>query len=197
MTQSQLEFNDEGWPAVKPSDCAIAFGIPVSLEDFRRKPTHGFARQFWQANGRIKRFLADYELTSGVMKECKTCVITNLTLERFGDLFQRHQVVILFSHAENSSVEFHEGLVEIDRVVQQIPEQFDGILDITMCFSRELFRALRRERPKCFPFYATEESLDAQAWLFFYKALFMYLKHRDLSYPEASKDLVRGFLGKV
>lgn len=94
-------------------------------------------------------------------------------------------------------MEFADGLVEIERVVQQIPEKFDGILDITMCFSRNLFRDLKRERPKCSPFYATEESLDAQAWLFFYKALFMYLKHRELSYPEASKDLARGFLGKV
>ncbi len=197
QNDSHREPVDQGWQIVKPRDCAIAFGIPVSMEDFQRNPVRGFARQFFNQKGRIERFVDDYKLTSRVMKCCEACVVTHLTLERFGDLFNRHQVVILFSHAESGTVEFHEGLFEIDKIVEQISKSFDGIVDITMCFSRELYRALKRDRPQCFPFYAAEERLDARAWLFFYKALFMYLKSSDLTYPQASKDLVRGFFSKV
>src|SRR5205085_9751112 len=114
----------------------------------QRAPVQGFARQFVKANGRIKRFVADYELTSSIMKSCGARVRTNLTLKRFGDLFDQHEVVILFSHTESSTVEFYDGLFEIDRVIEQVPESFNGIVDITICFSRELFRALRRDRPK-------------------------------------------------
>ena len=197
QSESQPEPSDRGWRLVKPRDCAIAFGIPVSMEDFQKNSGQGFARQFSNHTGRIERFLYDYEYTSAVMKGSEASVITNVTLEKFGKLFTRHQVVILFSRAENGTVEFHEGLLEIDKIGEQIPKSFGGIVDITMCFSRELSRALRRNRPRCFPFYAADERLDARAWLFFYKALFMYLKSSELSYPEASRDVVRGFLNKV
>lgn len=196
MNQSETQ-PDQGWRVVKPPDCAIAFGIPVSMEDFQRNCGRGFARQFFNQRRRIERFLDDYKLTSAVMECCKASVITNLTFEKFGDLFNRHQVVILFSHAESNSVEFYEGLVDINKIVDQIPESFDGILDITTCFSRELSRALKRSRPQCSAFYAVEECLDARAWLFFYKALFMYLKSSDLTYPKASTEVVRAFLNKV
>jgi hypothetical protein len=186
----------EGWQVVRPNDCAIAFGIPVSTSEILQNSDKGFASQFHIRQG-IEEFVKDYEMTTAVMKQCETQVVTNLTLERFRELFTRHAVVVLFSHSENGTIEFEDGFVAIDTVAAQIPQSFAGVVDITTCYSRDLFRAIRRDRPNCFPFYATKKRLDAVPWLFFYKALFEYLKSRELTYQSASRELAHEFFCRV
>lgn len=195
MTQ-RVESNVESWQVVRPSDCAIAFGIPVSTSEILQKSNKGFASQF-HVKGRIEEFAKDHEMTTAAMKQCDAQVVTNLTLQRFRELFNRHAVVVLFSHAENGTIEFEDGFVDVDTVAAQIPQGFDGVVDITTCYSIELFRAIRRDRPNCFPFYATEKRLDAVPWLFFYRALFEYLKSKELTYQAASRELVHEFFGWV
>jgi hypothetical protein len=195
VTQS-VESNGGGWQVVRPSECAIAFGIPVFTNEILQNSDQGFAGQF-HTRGRIEEFVKDYELTTAAMKQCEAQVITNLKLESFRELFDRHAVVVLFSHAENGTIEFQDGFVDVDTVAAQIPQSFDGVVDITTCYSRDLFRAIRRDRPNCFPFYAIEKRLDAVPWLFFYKALFEYLKSKELSYQAASRELVHEFFDCV
>lgn len=191
MTQG-VESTREGWQVVRPSDCAIAFGIPVSTSEILQNSNKGFASQF-HTRGDVEEFVKDYGMTTAAMKQCETQVVTNLTLESFRELFNRYVVVVLFSHTENGTIEFEDGFVDVDTMAAQIPQSFAGVVDITTCYSKDLFRAIRRDRPDCSPFYATEERLDAVPWLFFYKALFEYLKSRELTYQAASRELAHEF----
>jgi hypothetical protein len=199
MMRNGSQTNAEPWPVAKPKDCAIAFGIPVSLEEFLRREEEGFAAQFHGRRERIAEFVRDYALTSARMTEGGASLITDVSLANFGELFAsgKYGVVVLFSHVEDGKVEFRDGLAEISQVIAQVPPDFAGIVDITTCGSRDLFRALKRDRPSCFPFYSTEQTIDARAWLIFYRALFEYLGTRQLTYQTAFVNLVKKLIPDV
>lgn len=104
-------------------------------------------------------------------------VCTESSLQKFGELFglKRFDVVILFAHWGKSSVEFHDGFASIPAIVEKIPTDFDGIIDLCTCHPELLTIALRQERPKCLVKFVNNEVIPYQ-WLHLYLALFTHLK---------------------
>jgi hypothetical protein len=198
----QTEFSDEcadaTLPVITPCDCVIAFGIPVSREDLLRNRERGFARQL-DGEDRIDEFIRKYEATIAVVRRSGAHVITELTINSLAQLFnrERYVVVILFSHMEGDRLELKDEFVEISRIVEQVPVGFKGTIDVSTCHSRELFRALKQNRPECLPIYSDAEILHAQAWLVFYRALFEYLHIRPMQYQRAYVEVVHEFLRKA
>jgi hypothetical protein len=190
--------NDATLPIITPCDCVIAFGIPVSTEDLLRNRGRGFARQY-DDQSRTAKFIRTFEATIAVIRRSGAHVVTDLTLDDLAKLFtrERYAVVILFSHMEGDRIEFKDEFVEIPRVVEQIPLEFNGTIDISTCQSRELFRALKQHRPKCLTIYSTAPILYVQPWLVFYRALFEYLHIQPTSYQRACVKVVHEFLRKA
>ena len=193
---------------IKPGQCALAFGIPLSRDDFdndREHPNKGFAKKFhgnW--NWYVREFAGFFDLFRPHLIELGVKLHPALTFEKFEALFsQEFDVIILFSHWEREAIEFHDGLVEYPKIVERIPGGFDRILDLSVCHPDPLVTALRRDRPKClirhikYDEEGCKDELIPRYWLAFYHALFTHLSAHDLTYLDAVEDVIVSFLKKI
>lgn len=181
---------------VGPRDCAIAFGIPTCQKGFEGRRQYGTSDYIlpprfsgWpEYEWRFVRFLT--ELEPGLL-EVGVTVARDVTSRDFADLFNRHRVVVLFSHWIDEdphfplgAVELHEGPVDVDTIVDAIPQDYDGFLDLCVCHPKNLAGALGHARPRC-----RVKRLDAKAepdfWLYFYGTLFRRLHEKPTSYSRA------------
>lgn len=122
-------------------------------------------------------------------------IIHELTLSEFGNLFANKNidVVILFSHWNENTVEFYDGLYEVSVIVQKVPPEFGGIIDLCVCHPERLAIELRQERPRCLTRYANNIATPS-FWLYFYLALFRFLSDCNLTYLSALEKTVDSFL---
>src|SRR5437016_10275680 len=114
---------------IKPSDCAFVFGLPVTQSAFERavlNPASDYVKHwlggwtqydsYFAANAR--RFLIALNIW-------KVETITDATLSKFADAFASGKTVVtLFSHWTTNEIEFSDGLVDIQSVVNMIPMNF-------------------------------------------------------------------------
>jgi len=180
---------------IKPENCAIAFGIPTTVEDFERDlchPNKDFSKIYNGVRQKyVKEFLNPLHKTEPVMTRLGVNVIHNLRLDDFGELFQKEklEVVILFSHWKDHSVEFYDGFAEITQIVNEIPIDLSGIIDLCVCHPKELTFALRKLRPNYLVRFTDKEATPF-FWLYFYLALFSHLANNELTYLDALKELI-------
>jgi hypothetical protein len=179
---------------VGPSDCAIAFGIPTCRMAFEVRLKHGtcdYLRRFagWpEYEFRFVRFLT--ELEPG-LREIGVTVERDATVSSFAKLFERHRVVVLFSHWNDEdpdfplgAVELDEGTVAIETLVDAVPQDFEGFLDLCVCHPRNLASALWEARPRC-RVKRLNNVAQPDFWLYFYGTLFHRLHQEPTSYPKA------------
>src|SRR5688572_16099213 len=135
----------DGATVVSPRDCALAFGIPTCRAGFEGRLKYGTCDYIrpdrfsgWsEYEMRFVRFLT--ELEPG-LREIGVTVAQDVTASSFAELFDRHRAVVLFSHWNDEdpdfplgAVELNEGPVAIDTIVNAVPEDFDGFLDLCVC----------------------------------------------------------------
>lgn len=119
----------------------------------------------------------------------------NLTLLQFGSLFrENHSVVILFSHWKHSGIEFSDRLFESPEIADQIPTNFDGILDLCVCHPTAFVQRVRNEKPSCLIRF-TNRQATPNVWMYFYRALFLLLNKGKYNYIDALEKTVESFLG--
>ena len=184
---------------IKPEKCVFCFGIPTSENSFykdQKHPTKNFAKRF---NGVWAKY--DYQIVSHIKKiepkiiKYGVTVVHGLTLQKFGKLLNKNNflVIILFSHWENNALEFYDGFAEISAIVDEIPREFSGILDLSICHPIPLTIALKKERPNCLVRFTNKEATP-YLWLNFYETLFWHLKQQNLTYLKAIEEVVGAFL---
>lgn len=183
---------------VKPANCALAFGIPASEERF-------MARQLADDADFAKRFTGwgqYHHQIGGIMEQlCPVLtgwgvtVVHHTTLDAFAELFHREglDVIILFSHYTQESVEFDDGMAGVPAVIEKIPAAFDGLLDLCVCHPNDLVDRLRRKRPRCVV-KRTHSTATPYIWLYFYRALFKYLHANEATYLEGLERIIYEFL---
>lgn len=183
---------------VKPSDCIMAFGIPTSRRAFNEALANPTNRDFvvnccpvWEKY--------DYEIVSEVefvepaIKALGARVVHDLTLEGFGELFRRRPgAIILFCHWQNEAIEFADGLKTVPDVIDKVPIDFSGLLDLCVCHPESLAVSLHNSRPNCLTRFTNKAATPAY-WLYFYWALFKVLKDSDTTYLDALEATVRSF----
>lgn len=200
---------------IKPERCVLAFGIPLTKEEFfedQHHPQKGFAKKyrgFW--NWYEEDILAHYAYFAPRIHRTGVPLYPAVTFAQFTTFCRADQdVVVLFSHWEQEAIEFADRLVDYQEIVTAIPASFDRVLDLAVCSPALLEESLRRERPHCLvrgikphsavPTQVTgrrQDELLPRYWLAFYFALFTHLKTRDLTYLQAVKDVVEGFQEKA
>lgn len=184
---------------IKPENCALGFGIPTNEKDFFKDqfdPEKKFAKQFrsvWarydlEIVGHIKRIepkIAEYGAT----------IVHRLSLQNFGEflLNNKFDVVVLFSHWENDSVEFYDGMADISAIINQIPLNFSGIIDLSICHPIKLTIEIKKKRPNCLVKF-TNKAATPFIWLYFYEALFWHLKNNNKTYLIALEEVIDSFL---
>jgi hypothetical protein len=167
---------------IKPSDCVLAFGIPTCKEEFEKAKNDSLERDLvknidWDRyEESFVRYLKKIEpqfLKLGVR------VIHRLTLQDYGKLFRdsSNKVIILFSHWKKTAdtVEFFNGMATIDEITGVVPEDFDGIIDLTVCHPRGLAIKLRERLTDKSLIKFVNKRNAAHLWLYFYWAVFTFL----------------------
>lgn len=182
---------------IKPSNCVLGFGIPTSKNDFFRDQSDSnkdFAKMFNGMWGKYyHQFIKDLERVEPLLKETGLNVKHNLKLSDYQSLFEGNDVVILFSHWKNDRIEFSDGLINIEDIIQAIPDEFTGIIDLCVCHPNKLAMKIRENKPNCLVRYIPRAATPS-SWLKFYSIFFTYLKQKDLTYLTALEDVISEFL---
>jgi hypothetical protein len=178
--------------AIKPQDCTLAFGIPTSIEEYRtqRMAPQGHDFLFLVARNESDyrwAVLDDIERLVPAIEQTGARVERATTLEGFAALLRdpSRLVVTLFSHWNNDSVEFADGMASIPRIIEVVSPDYSGILDLCVCHPIDLVTGLRLERPRLAAIKHTEASARVDVWLWFYLALFKVLQDEELSWLDA------------
>lgn len=184
---------------MKPSECVLAFGIPTSEEEFweaKEDPTRDFVSNccpVWQVYK--CDVVAHLEEVTPYLKGLGVKIIYGLKLSDLRRLLtdNSNKVVILFSHWRDDSVEFFDGMASADAVVDEVPADFTGIIDLCVCHPVRLAIKLRDHLPLESLVKFTSSKSTPYKWLYFYWAVFTILDDSDVSYLEALKQSVQAF----
>jgi len=158
-----------------PGDCVLALAIPLTRErflaDLKQPEIKDFVFQFRKVRG-LER--ADPEfcwqvyeteeaaLVAAVCDEVEhhgVKIANDVSLADLTKLLAQFSIVTLVAHSrfvdsetadlKNPLIEFSDGLVTTPELVQAIPIDFSGLLDLTVCNSVIPAAAIRESRPNC------------------------------------------------
>ena len=185
---------------IKPENCVMAFGIPITKEDFLKdlkNPYKDFARRF--KGGWTQYYHQIVSNSDTILPEIRKygAEIQTIASDRFRNIFKenKYDIIILFSHWQKDTIELYDKAVGITEIVQLIPYEFNGIIDLCVCHPEKLTIALRKERPNCLIRYAQNKATPF-IWLYFYLFLFKQLQAKDVNYLEALELTIQKFLNK-
>jgi hypothetical protein len=172
---------------VKPENCALAIAIPTSIEAFRSDKDNcnkSFAKLYsggWPQYSRA--VIAPFQRHVPEMIRLKTQVRADITLQGFVDLFHSENidVVILFAHWDDHTVEFFDGPANIESIVEKLLRAPAGILDLCVCQQEKLACAFRQRRPDCIIGF-TNKRATPYLWLHFYMLVLKFVNEYELTY---------------
>jgi hypothetical protein len=176
----------------------MGFGIPTTEETFRANLLNAekdFAKRFNGIWPRYQQqFIAHLTDAREEMKKAGLNVEYELTLKKFQMCFQetKYRVIILFSHWKQDHIEFADGLTGIDSIIEAVPVNFDGLIDLCVCHPKRLAIELRAQRPNCLVKFIDKRATPS-FWLAFYSVLFRHLHSSQMSYPNAMMDVISEF----
>jgi len=184
---------------VKPGNCVLAFGIPLSVEGFLNAwelPPfpQSYVRAYeggWKAY-ESSRFLVTFNRLKPEFDRLGASLRADITLDEFGNLFHddRYSVITLFSHWDGDQVEFCGGFADIPAIVERAPADFDGVVDLCVCHPEPLVERLISRTRKYQVRYADRKTSPA-FWLHFYHLLYAILLSREITYADALVETVR------
>lgn len=182
----------------KPSQCVLGFGIPTCRHSFTKSlknPKSDYVNRYQRSwsyyNKKIVNPLNELMPT---FDKAGLSIMHNLTLKKFRQLFNKYEVIILFSHWKEDNIEFEEGLIPITNVVDAIPGDFEGVLDLSVCHPAKLGQLIREQKENCFAKYTNTKVDPPVLWFNLYSVLFQYLNNEDKYYLDALEDVIDEFL---
>lgn len=148
---------------IYPHQCILAYTLPLKkehfLEDLQCSSHKDFAKFLQLQNRGLNknalwsiRMNGPIKLAKNIMSQVRDLgVIVNekVTGEEFANLFNEDQVITLVAHSTGSKVEFFDKLYSNIDIASQIPEHFNGIIDLTICNAFGLVDAIKAINSKC------------------------------------------------
>ena len=186
----------------RPSDVAMVFGIPCSEELFhlsRETMPQSFATQFIGGVAQFRhQWLSEQLRYSERFEAIGVRVFRDCRFEQLrqclGD--PSIKVVVVFSHWDDGHVEFTDGFVGSDAIVEAIPRERRKWIDLCVCHPVTLVERLERERPDCLVRFKPEPTNPVR-WLLWYDALFRLLATGTRSYTGAFEELSVSLFSEV
>ncbi|KJU81627.1 hypothetical protein MBAV_006189 [Candidatus Magnetobacterium bavaricum] len=187
---------------IKPDNCALAFTIPLDEESFKQKekvPDREYTKETrWELYE--KKIAGIYEKMKSNFQQLGVNIFYNVTLDCFKGLLDGEiDVVILFAHFRNNDsglykpgIEFFDGFATIPEIVDVVPYNFSGILDLTVCNPTTLVVKLK-EKNRDYLIKSGFGNATPVVWMGFYLALFKYLHDNDSTYIKALEETVKVF----
>jgi len=168
-------------------------GIPSSEAGYRhclQGPAESFAKRYGIYDQYEHQIVRPLQVLAGRATRLGVRLVRDLTLDGFGSLCSDAEVhaVILFSHWDESGVELRGGFASTQAVIDSVPPEGSGVIDLCVCHPCGLVPRLRDHRPGYLIHF---RSIEAQPrfWLTFYAALFLSLHQNPRSYLDAFSDL--------
>ena len=187
---------------VNPGNCVLTFGIPLSREGFLdacdlpdlpplpRSYVRGYEGG-WKAY-ESSAFVATLNRLKPEFERLGVTLRADVTLDEFGELFRddRYSVITLFSHWDDDQVEFCGGFAEIPAIVERVPADFDGVVDLCVCHPESLVERLISRSRKYQVRYSDRKTSPA-LWLHFYHLLYAILLSSEITYDVALVETVK------
>jgi hypothetical protein len=190
--------------ATLPAQCALAIALPLSETEFfadASRAAKDFVprwleqhqgwdpRRVWQRYEPYARFALH---VAAQTREAGVLVRLRASLADWAGLLRERHAVALFAHlcgeAGNVRVEFADGLHPMDELLAAIPADHGGTLDLTVCNSLELVRAIKTRCPRCTVISNKREArLDYR--LAIYRQAVQLLATRRFSYVDALAEV--------
>ncbi|GGG30110.1 hypothetical protein GCM10011344_33780 [Dokdonia pacifica] len=184
---------------VKPNQCVLAFGIPTDKESFfsdLKNPNKDFAKNFYTWSKYNREVVSELNAILPKLSRSGIVIKQNLTLDEFKPLFDKYEVVILFSHwkKEKSKIEFYDGLVDYNHIASLIPDDYSGVIDLSVCSQTELALLIRKTKSKDLICIYNQKEAIPFVWLNFYAELFKHLKEMNTTYLNAFNIITSKFI---
>jgi hypothetical protein len=179
----------------RPQDCVLGIGVPTSAERFLASRFPGcFASSFSGLPRYETEMLEPFRRIGGQIQQLGARVVTDLELDEYGDLFRdgRTHAVILLSHWGDRFIEFHDGLADVGAIIQTIPKDFAGIIDLCVCHPKELVPCLRATHRDSVIHYIAANATPV-LWLSFYRDLLRLLRPGTRTYMAAALELKEAY----
>jgi len=157
-------------------DCTLLSCLPLSQDKFvSLRRTSEYCSRFigwsqYQLMLNIDRRLTQLErLSSGGLRGTEAATFADFRAA----IQDRPPICALLGHCRNQDeIEFADGFKSLTEVVAAIPEDFDGVLDLSVCRPRDFVR-LAKKRASSAVFRTAWTELDGGEWLFFYVTMFV------------------------
>ena len=187
---------------INPSNCLLAITLPLTKEDFysdlkNDKKDYARSRKALYEGVRKKNLwtndhLPFVELYNKTKKELVSCGVNIMGNFKIADLkeIDKYDVTTFITHSikEKNQVEFYDGLFSDLEFVKNMPENYLGIIDLTICNSTFLIEPIKNKHSKCI-IIAHEKPATLDFSLIFYKNLMRLLSIKDLNYTDAYTEL--------
>lgn len=184
---------------VRPDECALLVGIPMTMEEFKADKLSGtkdFAKN--KTDEAIQILINELTPVMSAISDTGMHVHRHTTFQTLADVFKEaFAVIIPFTHYLNSKslMELTDGLYDDAAIEDAIPVDYSGILDLSVCkpikladqlnFSRHNLRVRR-----------TWDDLHIPTWAWFYLVFGKILASKPTTYLEAFSQTIQAFLGK-
>ncbi|MDH3892278.1 MAG: hypothetical protein OEV49_14465 [candidate division Zixibacteria bacterium] len=191
-------------PNVKPHECVLICGVPITQANFdqaRERPDKSYAKLYrsvlyrpvWETYD--SRFAGIFQSVAKDMRQLGVKVATEVTLPLFRELCEQFQtgVIVLFTHCEGNQLEFHDGMYDIEQVIELIPPEYSSLMDVCACNSLPLAAEIRLSRPTCIV-HDSEKKAHPVFWLYVYRAVFGQLKAKSRPYLLVMEEVRRELL---
>lgn len=178
----------------KPHQCVLGFGIPITDKAFRvslNNANKDYSNRFTQDRYTYSvKILEPFKNLVPVLKKTGVTVIEELTIEIFQSLFTKYDVIILFSHWRENQIEFYEGMIPIEKIVDAIPPDYNGIIDFSVCHPKAISKLIRAKKLNCTTRYSISKLEKPAYWLYFYSRLFIELNRNNWYYFDAFREII-------
>lgn len=181
---------------IKPKDCVIGIGLPLTQKGFfedQKNLNKDFVRNCCSTWTKYNHEIVnETNRVFPVLTDWGLKIKYELVSSEIRQLFDNKLVVIIFSHWKEDCIELYDGLIKIKDLVDQIPTNWNGIIDLCICHPKALVDLIDKERPKCLTRYSNRQATPA-FWINFYLLLFKILNDNNKSYLLALEETVAIF----
>jgi len=182
----------------KPQDCFLGMCLPVTKEDFFKSletdsnKTYSKIRQRQLKYNRESLWEIDHfplvRLFLEKKKELEKLgvkVCLNFSLADFKQI-QNYDVATIFAHHDDklNMVELFDGMQNVDIIIKSMPNDYDRILDMTMCRSISLQTAVTRHFKNCI-IAANKMETNPEFRLLCYSKTISLLQSENINYIDA------------
>lgn len=198
-----------------PEQCCFLFCLPLSNVEFQldkqnsqkhfvrehlpiNKPVENRDNKLWEVyQQEVVKPYKDFEKQ---FSKLGFHFIDSVTFDMFKNQLDKYKVMIIFSHCKTGTeeaIEFFDRLVETNEFVSAFPEDYNKVVDLSVCNPKVTANRLKMEREKMLVKSSIGKSISFIYWLYFYSVAFdVIYKNKVSSYSQVLEQTIKKLFTK-